>query len=38
VDDFTVAQLAGHPRQYNPYICRPPPFPLVRDDDHVAKL
>jgi hypothetical protein len=34
-DDFTVDQPAGHPR---PYICRPPPHPLVRDDDHVAKL
>jgi hypothetical protein len=34
-DDFTVDQPAGRPR---PYIRRPPPFPLVRDDDHVAKL
>jgi hypothetical protein len=37
-DDFIVDQPAGHPRQYNPYIRRPPSFPLVRDDDHVAKL
>jgi hypothetical protein len=34
-DDFTVDQAPGHPR---PYIRRPPPRPLVRDDDHVAKL
>jgi hypothetical protein len=34
-DDFTVDQPAGCPR---PYIRRPPPFLLVRDDDHVAKL
>jgi hypothetical protein len=34
-DDFTVDQPAGCPR---PYIRRPPPFPLVGDDDHVAKL
>jgi hypothetical protein len=37
-DDFIVDQPAGRPKQYNPYIRRPPPFPLVRDDDHVAKL
>jgi hypothetical protein len=35
VDDFTVDQPPGRPR---PYIRRPPPCPLVRDDDHVAKL
>jgi hypothetical protein len=35
VDDFTVDQPPGRPR---PYIRRPPPRPLVRDDDHVAKL
>jgi hypothetical protein len=34
-DDFTVDQPPGRPR---PYIRRPPPRPLVRDDDHVAKL
>jgi hypothetical protein len=35
VDDFTVDQPPGRPR---PYIRHPPPRPLVRDDDHVAKL
>jgi hypothetical protein len=34
-DDFTIDQPPGRPR---PYIRRPPPHPLVRDDDHVAKL
>jgi hypothetical protein len=34
-DDFTVDQPPGRPR---PYIRRPPPRLLVRDDDHVAKL
>jgi hypothetical protein len=34
-DDFTVDQPPGRPR---PYIRWPPPRPLVRDDDHVAKL
>jgi hypothetical protein len=34
-DDFTVDQPPGRPRAY---IRRPPPRPLVRDDDHVAKL
>jgi hypothetical protein len=34
-DDFTVDQPPGCPRLY---IRRPPPCPLVRDDDHVAKL
>jgi hypothetical protein len=34
-DDFTVDQPPGRPR---PYIRRPRPCPLVRDDDHVAKL
>jgi hypothetical protein len=34
-DDFTVDHPAGRPR---PYIRCPAPFPLVRDDDHVAKL
>jgi hypothetical protein len=34
-DNFIVVQPHGHPR---PYIRRPPPCPLVRDDDHVAKL
>ena len=37
-DDFTVEPPLGRPKQYNPYLRRPPPFPLVRDDDHVAKL
>jgi hypothetical protein len=35
VDDFIVDQPLGHPQ---PYIRRPPPRPLVRDDDHIAKL
>jgi hypothetical protein len=34
-DDFTVDQPPGRPR---PYIRRPPPLPLLHDDDHVAKL
>jgi hypothetical protein len=34
-DDFKVDQPPGRPRAY---IRRPPPRPLVRDDDHVAKL
>jgi hypothetical protein len=34
-DDFTVDQPPSRPR---PYIRRPPPRPLVRDNDHVAKL
>jgi hypothetical protein len=35
VDDFIVDQPPGRPM---PYIRHPPPCPLVRDDDHVAKL
>jgi hypothetical protein len=38
MNDFTVDQPAGRPRQYNRNIRHPPPFPLVHDDDHVAKL
>jgi hypothetical protein len=34
-DDFTIDQPPGRPQ---PYIRRPPPHPLVRDDDHIAKL
>jgi hypothetical protein len=34
-DNFIVDQPPG---RHRPYIRRPPPRPLVRDDDHVAKL